>query len=130
MKCWDHRRECSEFSGSGEEDCSSANIGFSGKFAKQMMINNLDDDGIHCQSPIRAQKWLSEPSLGEHDHLKRPKFTGSWDERLGTWSNVCTKYLKTRCSICSSDMWMYCSCNKKVSMYVKAREAICLQFVI
>ncbi len=53
-----------------------------------MMMSNLDDDGIHCQLPIRAQKRLSEPSSGEHNHLKQPKFTGSWDKRSGTWLNV------------------------------------------
>ena len=94
-------------------------LAFRKNLAKQMMLNNLDDDGVRCSSPIRAQKRLSEPSSGEHDHLKRPKFTGSWDEISGTWSNVCTEYSKTRCSICSSETWMYCSCNKKVSMYVK-----------
>ena len=89
---------------------------FRKKLAKQMIFNKLSSDGIAIPSPTRPKKRRSEVDNSEHQHLRRPNYSGAWDERIKDFSQVGTEYLKTKCATCKNETRMYCSCNKKVSM--------------
>jgi hypothetical protein len=86
------------------------------KMARQMIENWLNNDGITLPSPRQPSKRVVESVSREHELVKRPTFTGSWDEYRNNCWRVMTEYLKLKCVSCPEKVQTYCTCNKKVSM--------------
>ena len=61
-----------------------------------MLTNTIDMEGMHSEVIIRRSKRGAGDLDDGHCLLTRPNFTGNWETKTNSWSNITTKYAKVK----------------------------------
>ena len=82
-------------------------LAFRRKLARGVLKNKLDTEGQCPGSPAHTRRRSSGSPVSDHELFTCPNFTTAWDLTKNKLSYVKTKYLKTRCSVCSCNIRSY-----------------------
>ncbi len=104
-------------------------ITFRKLLAKEMMYNHITESGGVMNSPIRAKKRSRQSIEDEHQLVKKPLYTGRYDDSAKVWKKSTQAYLKHKCRTCSKNIRTYCICNKSRPMcsicFAKHHHEVC-----
>ena len=81
-----------------------------------MLENDLNDEGVSINYPIRHKKRSRWPGSPGYDIVSRPTHTTMWNTGDNAWTKTKTEYVKIKCATCKRKIRTYCNFNRKVPM--------------